>query len=213
MTTTATSTMLHWQNDPQPNKHKVLVGLTIKSPTPPNNTPKPIATTVSCCLQGGMGCFWTMKTTPNTATSPYTATHCTFITRNKPSLNAYLGNSARKQSRVSALYLLIMQCKHLFRHCDASQHMCLVPEPIVVPSSEATHMLLAKDFSTSAVKMSNQPTSSAPKCKVCMDLKKLAQLKKVTATSPYAAAHHQPTCKPLLAGVDGGADNDGRDNK
>ncbi|KAI9510388.1 hypothetical protein F5148DRAFT_593313 [Russula earlei] len=104
---------------------------------------------------------------------------CAFVACNKASLDAYLGDPAREQSRASAL---CRRCDFAYcaSHRDASQHACPVPEPVAAPRNEAAHALLAKHFSTtSAAKMSNRPASSAPKCKVPTDPKKLAQLEKV----------------------------------
>lgn len=86
------------------------------------------------------------------------------------------------------LHLLFLgrpRANYSYRHRDASQHACPVPEPVAAPKNQAAHALLAKHFSSGGptAKSSNNnrpPPPSAPsKRKVPTDPKKLAQLQKV----------------------------------
>jgi hypothetical protein len=87
-----------------------------------------------------------------------------------------------------------------YRHRDASQHACPVPEPVVLPKNEAAHALLAKHFSgVSAASTS----ASAPKRKVPTDPKKLAQFQKVEFMKMrHRAVPADPSDKPGSIGID-----------
>jgi hypothetical protein len=97
-----------------------------------------------------------------------------------------------------------------FRHRDASQHACPVPEPVAAPKNEAAHALLAKHFSgatataTTAKASTNRPASAPSKRKVpTTDPKKLAQLQKVELMKMrHRAVPADPRDKPGSIGID-----------
>lgn len=94
--------------------------------------------------------------------------------------------------------------KYLYRHRDASQHACPVPEPVAPPKNEAAHALLAKHFSgVSASTSSCNRAASAPRRKVPTDPKKLAQFQKVEFMKMrHRAVPADPRDKPGSIGID-----------
>ena len=97
----------------------------------------------------------------------------------------------------------------LYRHRDASQHACPVPEPVAPPKNEAAHVLLAKHFSSvSAASTSGSnkiaSASAAPtKRKVPTDPQKLAQFQKVEFMKMrHRAVPADPSDKPGSIGID-----------
>jgi len=94
--------------------------------------------------------------------------------------------------------------KYLYRHRDASQHACPVPEPVAPPKNEAAHALLAKHFSSVAASTSSSNrVASAPKRKVPTDPKKLAQFEKVEFMKMrHRAVPADPRDKPGSIGID-----------
>lgn len=144
----------------------------------------------------------------DTSSAPQKLQRCALTSCNKPSLDAYVGDSAGEQDRTSAL---CPRCTLAYcaSHRDASQHACPVPEPVAPPKNEAAHALLAKHFSnvsaTSSTSGSNKTVSaSAPtKRKVPTDPKKLAQFQKVEFMKMrHRAVPADPSDKPGSIGID-----------
>ena len=90
----------------------------------------------------------------------------------------------------------------LYRHRDASQHACPVPDPVAPTKNEAAHALLAKHFSSVSAASSN--SAFAPtKRKVPTDPKKLAQFEKVEFMKMrHRAVPADPSDKPGSIGID-----------
>ncbi|KAH9967931.1 hypothetical protein BC827DRAFT_1258134 [Russula dissimulans] len=127
---------------------------------------------------------------------------CAFATCTKPSLDAYVGDSAGEQGRAFAL---CPRCTLAYcaSHRDASQHACPVPEPVASPKNEAAHALLAKHFSSTSTTSSNKRPASAPKRVVPTDPKKLAQFQKVEFMKMrHRAVPIDPRDKPSSIGID-----------
>ncbi|KAI0303457.1 hypothetical protein B0F90DRAFT_1374667 [Multifurca ochricompacta] len=130
-----------------------------------------------------------------------TLQRCAFASCNKPSLDAFVGDSAGNEGRTSAL---CQRCNlgYCASHRDASQHTCPVSEPISAPKNEVAHALLVKHF-PSAVATSSNGSASTPTRKVPNDPKKLAQLQKVELMKMrHRALPADPKDKPGSIGVD-----------
>ncbi|KAI0003320.1 hypothetical protein BJV74DRAFT_764632 [Russula compacta] len=126
---------------------------------------------------------------------------CAFVSCSKPSLEAFVSDSAGKEGRTSALCPRCMLA-YCASHRDASQHACPGPEPVAAPKNEAAHALLAKHFSNAAVTSSHRP-ASAPRRKVPTDPKKLAQFEKVEFMKMrHRAVPADPRDKPGSIGID-----------
>ncbi|KAI0253881.1 hypothetical protein BJV78DRAFT_1190027 [Lactifluus subvellereus] len=126
---------------------------------------------------------------------------CAFASCNKPSLDAFAGDSAGEGGRTSAL---CPRCKlgYCALHRDSSQHTCPVPELIAAPKNEVAHALLAKHFPSAGMASSSRPVS-APTRKVPTDPKKLAQLQKVELMRMrHRAVPADPKDKPGSIGID-----------
>ncbi|KAI9456237.1 hypothetical protein BJY52DRAFT_1171572, partial [Lactarius psammicola] len=126
---------------------------------------------------------------------------CSFASCNKPSLDAFIGDSAGEEGRISAL---CVRCKlgYCAAHRDASQHACPVPEPPPPPKNEAAHALLAKHFPNAGAASSNRATATATR-KMPTDPKKLAQLQQVELMRMrHRAVPADPKDKPSSVGVD-----------
>jgi hypothetical protein len=125
---------------------------------------------------------------------------CSFASCNKPSLDAFIGDSAGDGGRVSAL---CARCKlgYCAAHRDASQHACPVPEPAPPPKNVAAHALLSKHFPNAGAASGTK--AAAPARKMPTDPKKLAQLQKVELMRMrHRAVPADPKDKPGSVGVD-----------
>ncbi|KAH9977268.1 hypothetical protein BGW80DRAFT_1167154 [Lactifluus volemus] len=126
---------------------------------------------------------------------------CAFVSCNKPSLDAFVGDSAGEGGRTSSL---CTRCKlgYCASHRDASQHACPVAEPVPAPKNEVAHALLAKHFPSLATGSSSKPVNGAPR-KVPTDPKKLAQFLKVELMKMrHRAVPADPKDKPGSIGID-----------